>query len=570
MGAPNEALQRFVAARDFLLARRDDQAGAARDFRWPELERFNWALDYFDSLASGADAQRCALWLVGADGSEQRRSFAELSARSDQVANWLRGLGVRRGDRVMLMLGNVVPLWEITLAAMKLGAVVVPTTLLAHGADLADRLQRGEVRHVVAESSQAASFDELGLPFTRIAVGAPVPGWHAFDTAAAAPAAFVADGPTAADDPLLLYFTSGTTSKPKLVMHSHQSYPVGHLSTMYWIGIQPGDIHLNVSSPGWAKHAWSCLFAPWNAGATVFVYESPRFDAPGLLAALARHGVTTMCAPPTVWRMLIQQDLASYPVRLRELASAGEPLNSEVIAQVRQAWGLSIRDGYGQTETTAIVCNAPGQALLPGSMGRALPGYRIELLDADGQPAQEGEIAIAPEPRALGLMLGYADDAGRSRHLGADGYYRTGDVGSRDAQGYITYVGRADDVFKASDYRISPFELESALIEHPAVAEAAVVPSPDALRMAVPKAFVSLVAGRTPSDELAGDILRFVRDRLAPYKRIRRLEFCELPKTISGKIRRVELRRQEMQRDPDQRLPGEYFDSDFVTRGQGG
>lgn len=568
-GESSEALRRFVAARDFLLAHRDDQVGAGRDFRWPELDYFNWALDYFDGLAAGETAGRSALWLVGADGSEQRRSFAELSQRSNRVANWLRSLGVQRGHRIMLMLGNVVPLWEITLAAMKLGAVVVPTTLLAHGADLADRLQRGEVRHVVADAGQTASFDEIGLAFTRIAVGTPVAGWHDFAAADAASAGFVADGATRADDPLLLYFTSGTTSKPKLVMHSHQSYPVGHLTTMYWVGIRPGDIHLNVSSPGWAKHAWSCLFAPWNAGATVFVYESPRFDAQGLLGAIARHGVTTLCAPPTVWRMLIQQDLASYPVRLRELASAGEPLNGEVIHQVEKAWGLTIRDGYGQTETTAIVGNGPGQKLLPGSMGRPLPGYRIELLDADGRPAQEGEIALAPDPRPLGLMLGYADDPGRARHIGADGSYRTGDIGSRDANGYITYVGRADDVFKASDYRISPFELESALIEHPAVAEAAVVPSPDPLRMAVPKAFVSLVAGCAPSDELAGDILRFVRERLAPYKRIRRLEFCELPKTISGKIRRVELRRSEQQRDPGQRLPGEHFDTDFVTRGGG-
>lgn len=499
MTRSSDGLQRFLAARDFLLAHRNDQATASRDFRWPELTTFNWALDYFDSLAAGASADRTALWLVDADGSEERRSFAELAASSNRVANWLRSLGVARGDRIMLMLGNTVPLWEATLAAMKLGAVVVPTTLQAHGADLVDRLQRGAVRHVIADASQCAAFDFPGLSFTRIAVGAAVAGWHDFAAAAVQSAEFQPDGVTRADDPMLLYFTSGTTSKPKLVMHTQQSYPVGHLSTMYWIGLQPGDIHLNVSSPGWAKHAWSCLFAPWNAAATIFIYNSPRFDAPGLLDAVARHGVTTLCAPPTVWRMLIQQDLAAYKVRLRELASAGEPLNSEVIAQVVKAWGLTIRDGYGQTETTAIACNGPGQMLLPGAMGRAAPGYRIELLDADGRPAEEGEIALAPEPRPLGLMRGYADDPTHARHLDANGWYRTGDVGMRDADGYITYVGRADDVFKSSDYRISPFELESALVEHPAVAEAAVVPSPDPLRLAVPKAFVSLVAGREPS-----------------------------------------------------------------------
>ncbi|MEO6799303.1 MAG: AMP-binding protein [Rhodanobacter sp.] len=556
-------LQRFVAARDFLLANRSDRDKAYRDFRWPELNEFNWALDYFDDLAGGEHADRTALWLVDEAGGELRLSFADLSARSNQVANFLRELGVTRGDRILLMLGNVAPLWEATLAAMKLGAVVVPTTMLAGRDELRDRMQRGEVKHVIAASDQCDGFEDVGLDFTRIAVGTAPCGWHEYAQAWLQSCDFTPDGITHAQDPLLLYFTSGTTSRPKLVMHSQQSYPVGHLSTMYWIGIKPGDIHLNVSQPGWAKHAWSCLFAPWNAAATIFIYHSTRFDAAGLLGALEKYAVTTMCAPPTVWRMLIQQDLAQFRMSLRELCSAGEPLNSEVIGQVRKAWGLTIRDGYGQTETTAIVCNAPGQDVVPGSMGRPSPGFRVELLDVDGNPAEEGEIALAPEPRALGLMIGYADDASRSRHIGADGYYRTGDVAARDAEGNITYVGRADDVFKCSDYRISPFELESVLIEHPAVAEAAIVPSPDPLRLSVPKAFVSLVAGREPSAKLAGEILLFVRGRLPPYKRIRRLEFVDLPKTMSGKIRRVDLRKAELARETDERLPGEYFDLDF-------
>ncbi len=401
-------LQRFVAARDFLLAHRSDRDTACRDFHWPELDEFNWALDYFDSLGRGEHAQRPALWLADEDGSEVRLSFAELSVRSNQVANFLRELGVRRGDRILLMLGNVAPLWEATLAAMKLGAVVVPTTMLAGGDDLRDRMQRGEVRHVIAAADQCAGFADVDLDFTRIAVGTAPEGWHEYAQAYGHARDFTPDGVTHAGDPMLLYFTSGTTSRPKLVMHSQQSYPVGHLSTMYWIGIQPGDIHLNVSQPGWAKHAWSCLFAPWNAAATIFIYNSARFDARGLLGALEKHAVTTMCAPPTVWRMLIQQDLAAFKMSLRELCSAGEPLNSEVIGQVRKAWGLTIRDGYGQTETTAIACNSPGQEVIPGSMGRPSPGFRIELLDADGKPADEGEIALAPEPRPLGLMIGYA------------------------------------------------------------------------------------------------------------------------------------------------------------------
>jgi acetyl-CoA synthetase len=251
---------------------------------------------------------------------------------------------------------------------------------------------------------------------------------------------------------------------------------------MYWLGLRPGDIHLNISSPGWAKHAWSCFFAPWIAGATVFICNQPRFNAPALLDAIAANGVTTLCAPPTVWRMFIQEDLASRKTSLREVCGAGEPLNPEVIAQVEAAWGLTIRDGYGQTETTAQIGNPPGQELRPGSMGRPLPGYHIRLLDAEDQDAQEGAVCIALDPAPVALMRGYQQDDGSFKGVEGD-VYRTGDVANRDADGYLTYVGRADDVFKASDYRISPFELESVLIEHPLVAEAAVVPSPDALRL---------------------------------------------------------------------------------------
>lgn len=343
---------------------------------------------------------------------------------------------------------------------------------------------------------------------------------------------------TRASDPLLLYFTSGTTAKPKMVLHSHESYPVGHLSTMYWIGLEPGDVHWNISSPGWAKHAWSCWFAPWNAGATVFAYNYARFHAKAVLTMLARRPVTTLCAPPTVWRMLVQEKLADYPVSLREAVSAGEPLNPEVIERVQAAWGLTIRDGYGQTETTAVAGNSPGQAVKPGCMGRALPGYRIELLDPAGRPAAEGEICLDLSPPPTGLMLGYGGASAQP----AGAYYHTGDLGSRDGNGYITFIGRVDDVFKSSDYRISPFELENVLVRHRAIAEAAVVASPDPVRHAVPKAFVLLAEGYAASADLARDIFQFVRENVAPYKRIRRLEFSDLPKTISGKIRRVQLR----------------------------
>jgi acetyl-CoA synthetase len=316
------------------------------------------------------------------------------------------------------------------------------------------------------------------------------------------------------------------------------------LATMYWIGLRPGDVHLNISSPGWAKHAWSNLFAPWNAEATVFLYNYTRFDAARLMAEMDRAGVTTFCAPPTVWRMLIQADLTQLRTRPREVVAAGEPLNPEVIEQVRRSWGVTIRDGFGQTETAVQVANSPGQPLKTGSMGRPSPGYRVELLDpVSGAPgASEGEIALDLSGRPVGLMTGYHGDADRTAESMAGGYYRTGDIGARDEDGYITYVGRADDVFKASDYKISPFELESALLEHEAVAEAAVVPAPDDLRLAVPKAYVVLADGWEPCPDTAKVLFEHSREALAPYKRIRRLEFGDLPKTVSGKIRRIELR----------------------------
>ncbi|TFY84967.1 AMP-dependent synthetase [Pseudomonas nabeulensis] len=559
--------QPFLAARDFLLAHRTDYATAARDFRWPQLDVFNWALDYFDVMAEGNSAD--ALWIVEEDGSEQRYSFQQLATRSNQVANHLRSLGVRRGDRVLLMLGNDVALWDTMLAAFKLGAVVIPATALLNADDLRDRIERGQVRHLVVGEAHVSKFDGLADGCSRVCVGEAPVGWVAHNAAFEHPEHFEAEGQTRATDPVLLYFTSGTTSKPKMVLHSHQSYPVGHLSTMYWIGLQPGDLHLNISSPGWAKHAWSCLFAPWNAGACIFIHNVARFSAPALLNALERYGVTSLCAPPTVWRMLIQEDLASYKSRLslRELVGAGEPLNPEIIEQIQHAWGLPLRDGFGQSETTALVGNTPGQLLKPGSMGRPLPGYHVALLDPDGVPGSEGEVALPLDVRPLGLMLCYEDSPEKTAEVMRDGYYRTGDTAQVDADGYITFVGRADDVFKASDYRISPFELESALIEHPAVMEVAVVPSPDPLRLAVPKAFLILAHDAPGSDELARHILAFARENLAPYKRVRRIEFVsELPKTISGKIRRVELRQMEvLRRQSETRGEQEYFEEDFAV-----
>ncbi len=552
------------------MSHRDDYDVAYAGFSWPELPLFNFATEWFDGLAE-ENPDGLALWVLGEDGSDTRLTFRELADRSVAVAQYLHHLGMRRGDRVLVVLGNVVPLWEIMLGAIRLGAVVIPATPQLSAADLADRVGRGDARMLVADHDDVDKFADLDLPLGRLVVGGDsVPdGWLDYRR--------VEDflhadrhlpGISKGDDPVLLYFTSGTTALPKLVEHSQTSYPVGHLSTLYWMGLRPGDIHLNISSPGWGKHAWSNFFTPWLAGATVLVHQYARFDPDALLEVLVRCQVTTFCAPPTVWRMLVQTDLAASRTVLREVLSAGEPLNPEVIDRVREAWGLTIRDGYGQTETTAQVGNPPGAPLKSGSMGRPLPGYNVVLVDpATGEVSEsEGELCLRLEPRPVALMKGYKrtadtfdDELNEESFTG--GVYHTGDVVRRDDEGYLTYVGRADDVFKSSDYKISPFELESVLLEHPAVAEAAVVAAPDPVRLAVPKAYVVLAGGYQPDAETARSIFGHAREHLAPYQQVRRLEFGELPKTISGKIRRVELR--EVEEAREDREPQEYQVTDF-------
>jgi len=556
-----DGLKAFLAAREFLLTHREDYETAYRDFRWPLLNKFNWALDYFDTVAR--DNHKPALWIVDENAPEQKLTFAEMSARSNQVANFLRHHGVRRGDRLIVQLPNLVAIWEIMLAALKLGAIVIPAATLLTVPDLRDRLDRGQARHVITIPSLTEKFTSLGGDYTRILVGGEQSGWIPYTQAYDQSPNFTPDADTNATDPFMLYFTSGTTALPKLVLHTHQSYPVGHLATMYWIGIRPDDIHLNISTPGWAKHAWSSFFAAWNAGATIFVHNYERFSAKCTLEVVARCGVTSMCAPPTVWRLFILEDLKSFPVKLKELASAGEPLNPEVIEQVRAAWNITIRDGFGQTENVLLLGNFPGQPVKPGAVGKPSPGHRVVLLDSDGHESDDGEISVISDPKPISLMQGYIDDPERTARCFAGGYYRTGDVAHRDPDGYFTYIGRADDVFKSSDYRLSPFELESALIEHACVAEAAVVPSPDAIRWNVPKAFITLKPGIQPSADVARELFKFIRTRLGPYKRIRRIEFSELPKTISGKIRRVQLRGIESQPNKEVRRPSEYWEEDF-------
>jgi acetyl-CoA synthetase len=559
---------RLRDARDLLLDLREDYATACATFQWPAMEgRFCWATDWFDRI--GRDNPQPALRIRTASGDDTSLTYAELVDRSDRVATWLAQHGVAKGSRVLLMLGNRVEMWESMLGVMKLGGVILPTTTALGPTDLADRLDRGAVSHVIAAEGDCAKFDGFdGL--TKICVDDAPAGWLAYSEWLTVQSAGPFEAVTETTDALLLYFTSGTTSRPKLVQHTQVSYPVGHLSTMYWIGVRPGDVHMTIASPGWAKHAWSCFFTPFLAEATVFVYDTPRFEAEPLLAELKTAQVNTFCAPPTVWRLLLQADLSTGPGSLREVLAAGEPLNPEVISQVQKHWGLTVRDGFGQTETTAQVANSPGQPIVPGAMGLPLPGVPVRLVDPiTGEEANdEGEICLALGTPFPGLMTGYVDDQTRNDEAMAGGHYHTGDVAQRDADGRITYIGRTDDVFKASDYKVSPFEVESVLIEHPAVVEAAVVPAPDPLRLAATKAYVTLATSHSDSEQTARDILTFCREKLAPHLRVRRLEVvAELPKTVSGKIRRVELRTREQELfDSGAEAPGEWRDDRLGLR----
>lgn len=561
------ATQTIREMRDFLFAHATDYAAARDGFAWPEVDEFNFALEWFDVVA-GEKPDRPAVQIVEADLTLRTWTYGELSTRSDQVAAWLTDLGLRRGDHVIVMLNNTIELWEVMLAITKIGAVSIPTSTLLSASDLEYRVAHGRARAVITLGNLSDRLQSVDRDVVRIGVGDGIrEGWVRFDDSTDAPARFEPDGPTPASDTALLYFTSGTTNRPKLVQHTHVSYPVGHLSTMWWLGVRPDDVHLNISSPGWAKHAWSSFYSPFLAEATVFVYNYARFDANTLMQVMETHHVSTFCAPPTVWRMLIQADLSRLSHPPRELVGAGEPLNPEVIDRVREAWGGTIRDGFGQTEMTACIGNSPGQTVKVGSMGRPLPGYPVVLLDpVTGDVVEhEGEIALDLAHPPLGLMAGYFDDPEKTAQSRAGGYHHTGDIAVRDADGYLTYVGRSDDVFKASDYKISPFELESVLLEHELVVEAAVIPSPDPTRLAVPKAYVCLTAEASVTEaDAAREIFAYAHERLSSHLWVRIIEFVpELPKTISGKIRRVELRGREAARVESGDHAGQHRDRDY-------
>ncbi len=536
-----------------------DYDEARRTFHLDVPEVYNWARDVVGHWA--ADPDHLAMLWVG-DGAERRITFAAMDRRSSQVAAALRAAGVRKGDRVALMLPRVPAWWEAVLGIMKLGAVSMPGTVLLTPRDIIYRVNASEARAVITDTAGAQKIDQARAEMPSLSVfihadAGPAPeGWQDYETIVAGAPTDDPGEPTRSGDPAMIYFTSGTVGYPKMVLHTQASYPIGHTITgKYWLDLQPGDLHWNAADNGWAKAAWSSLFGPWNMGAALFVQDSRgKFNPTETLELLARYPITTFCAPPTVYRTLVLEDLGRYQFpALRWCVGAGEPLNPEVIDTWREATGLTIRDGYGQTETVLLVGNFPPLPVKPGSMGKPSPGFDVRVIDDAGQevpPGQEGDIAVRVQPeRPIGLFQEYWRNPEATANAMRGDWYVTGDRAVQDADGYLWFVGRADDVIISAGYRIGPFEVESALIEHPAVAEAAVVASPDPLRGEIVKAFVILAPGYEGSDALVEEIQNHVKAATAPYKYPREITFVrELPKTISGKIRRVELRAEERQR----------------------
>jgi acetyl-CoA synthetase/medium-chain acyl-CoA synthetase len=539
-----------------------DYRQSRRDFTWKVTEDYNFAIDTIGKWAR--DPEKLAMLWVGQDGSEERYTFTHFDEESSRVAHAFEKLGITKGDRVLLMLPRVVEWWETMLGLMKLGAIGIPCTTLLTPKDIAYRAEVAEAVAMVTDPSGVEKLSQVRdqCPTIKVVVsvgelGEPCPsgcvGYH--PTVDAATLTWY-DRRTLASDPCLIYFTSGTVGYPKMVVHTHASYPVGHtlVTGRYWLDLRPADLVWNLSEMGWAKAAWSNFFGPWGNGAAIFVQDARgKFDGKGTLAMLAQYPISVFCAPPTAYRVMVQEDLKGYRFgALRHCVGAGEPLNPEVIDAWRAGTGLTIRDGYGQTETVLLAGNFPPLEVRPGSMGMPSPGFDLAVIDHDGDelgPNQEGDIAVRVEPeRPLGLFTEYwRNPEAMARSFKGD-WYLTGDRAYRDADGYFWFVGRADDVIISAGYRIGPFEVESALVEHPAVMEAAVVASPDATRGEIVKAFVILAPGYQSSPELATELQDYVKSVTAPYKYPREIEFVtELPKTISGKIRRVELRERERQ-----------------------
>jgi acyl-coenzyme A synthetase/AMP-(fatty) acid ligase len=532
-----------------------DYEQTCREFRWEVPEYYNFAFDVVDRW--GEEAQKLAMLWVNERGDEKRLTFRHFTLRSNQVGNALRTLGIRNGDRILIMLPRVPEWWEAVLGIMKIGAISMPGTTLLTPKDVAYRIQSAAAAAVITDDEGALKVEQVAdeCPTLRLkmALGAEREGWVNYTRAVASAMVSMKREPTRGDEPMMIYFTSGTVGYPKMVLHTHVSYPIGHIVTgKYWLDQKPTDLHWNLSDTGWAKAAYSNLFGPWSMGAALFTFDGRgRFDARQTLELLERYPISTFCAPPTAYRLLVLEDLSRYHLSaLRHCIGAGEPLNPEVIEAWQHGTGQTIRDGYGQTETVILVANFPPMPVKPGSMGKPSPGFTISVVDDDGRevPAgTEGDIAVKLTPmRPIGMFSAYWHNPEATSNCVRGEWYITGDRAIKDEDGYFWFVGRADDVIISAGYRIGPFEVESALVEHPAVAEAAVVASPDRIRGEVVKAFVILAPNYQPSEQLVQDLQEHVKRVTAPYKYPREIEFsAELPKTISGKIRRVELRQRE-------------------------
>jgi acyl-coenzyme A synthetase/AMP-(fatty) acid ligase len=544
-----------------------DYEAERRSFQLDVPEYFNFAADVIDKLAQ--NPEKLAMLWVGQDGERRQLTFAHFAEYSSRAANAFASLGISKGDPVLVMLPRIPEWWETILGLMRLGAIPIPCTTLLTPNDIQFRSKVSEARAFITDQEGAAKFDQVraecpSVKYTILvdtnANTAGRENWTNFHQIVSEASPEFTGQKTRSDDPCLVYFTSGTVGYPKMVLHTHASYPIGHTITgKYWLDLHENDLFWNLSETGWAKFSWSNLFGPWVMGATMFMQDARgRFSAIETLEMLHNYPITTLCAPPTAYRMMVLDEPMAYlkanpPKALRHCVGAGEPLNPEVIKVWQEATGMTIRDGYGQTETVLLCGNFPPLEVKPGSMGKPSPGFDIEVVDHDGKPLppnKEGDIAVRVKPhRPTWMFREYWRDPDASAACMRGDWYITGDRAYKDEDGYFWFVGRADDVINSAGYRIGPFEVESALKEHPAVAESAVVASPDEMRGEIVKAFVTLAPGYTASPELASELQEHVKKVTAPYKYPREIEFVEsLPKTISGKIRRVELREMEQQK----------------------